>query len=121
MTVYGKVDSHCYQWLLTKCEELRHSGTERLVVDLTETPDIGLSCLYVLHCMAKIFRDKAYAAPEQGQRGLRRLAEENMEAGLHPRVKLLAANEEAVAMLERAGLARVFPIHRTEAGALRAF
>jgi len=121
MTVHGKVDSRCYQWLLAKCEELRRSGTDRLVVNLTEMPDIGLSCLYTLHCLAKIFRDEAYAAPEQGQRGLRRIAEENMEAGLHPRVKLLAANEEAMAMLERAGMTKIFPVHRTEAGALGAF
>ena len=54
ITVYGKVDSRCYQWLLAKCEELHRSGTDRLVVNLTEMPDIGLSYLYALAQRAQV-------------------------------------------------------------------
>lgn len=121
MTVCGNVDRRSYRSLLEKCEQLRTGGIERLVVDLNEMPGLELTCLYALHCIAKTFRDESYADPEHGLNGLRRIAEENFESGIHSHIKLLVTDEGVVRKLKQASVHHVFSIHRTEAGALRAF
>lgn len=119
MTICGKVDSRSYQALVEKSAHLRAGGIEQLVVDLNEMPTLELTGLYALHCIAKIFRDERHADPKHGLSGLRRIAEENLEAGMHPRVKLLVADKAMAEKLTQAGLDQLFPIHRTETGALR--
>ncbi len=110
MRVRGRMDQHCYKQLLAAWETLHAAGTERLVLDLRGVTKVELTGFYALHCLARIFRDEAYADPDHGMAGLRRMAEENLAAGTHERVRLRVDDAQSMAALKKAGLDRVFPI-----------
>jgi len=108
LSATGKLDADSYMDMVNKAEDLYQRGARNLELDLADLTDVHMSGLYALHCAAKIFRGEVYPSREYGIAGLRQMVEENLDAGLNDRLRLLSVNSAIVERLQQAGIYAVY-------------
>ena len=100
LSVAGKLNTDSYMDMVYKVQDLYRRGTQNLELDLADVTDVQMSGLYALHCTAKIFRGEVYPNRELGIAGLRHMVEDNLDAGLNDRLRLLSVNGAIVKRLQ---------------------
>lgn len=110
ITLTGGVDNRNYEQLMDKARELWDGGVVRIVIDASEAPGLGLSCIYALHAMARMAGNKSYPASELGWSALRRLCEANLAEGLQDKVVLVGDTGGHPDFFSNGAIDQLFPI-----------
>ena len=110
ITLTGRVDNRNYEQLMEKAQELWDGGVERIVIDASAAPGLGLSCIYALHAMARMAGNKSYPASELGWSALRRLCEANLAEGPQDKVVLVGDTGHRPELFANGAIDQVFPI-----------
>ena len=118
--VTGALDCFSYEALIEHATALYGRGRRNLLLDLRQTTQIGLSGLFALLSIARLYSGQSLLDPETGLAGLRQAAEAVTPA-LGERVKLLAPSPAAAAALQGARFCQVFTHYPDLATALAAF
>lgn len=109
----GVLDRNSCDLFLAQTQQLYQQGVRSLTLDLGDVTELTLSGVYALHGAAKIFNGERHVESEYGLAGLRHMAEENLEAGVHEHIRLLDVHPSIIGKLEQTGVAEMFGIRST--------
>lgn len=88
MALRGDLGPSTYLEVIRQAQADHEQGRTHLVIDLTHTKGLGISSIFALHNVARIFNGQPAGDPEHGLPGLRRLLEE-VKPAAEQRVRLL--------------------------------
>jgi anti-anti-sigma factor len=104
----GELDASNYERLIEVVREAYARGARGLVLDLSKLSFMASSGLFALHSAFRIMRGETPPDPEAGWGALHEMAQDHdAESG---NVRLAAPQEAIARVLDRTGMARLFPV-----------
>ena len=116
----GQLDGQNYQDLITKAQELYHSGSRDFLLDLSDLTYISSAGLVALHSVAMLTRGEELPDFEGGWSAYRSMGR-SAEAGVQRHVKLLNPRSEVMGVLDMVGFTTVFDIFTDLDEAVKSF
>ena len=114
----GELDASNYERVIEAVRDAYGRGARGLVLDLAKLSFMASSGLFALHSAFRIMRGETPPDPEGGWGALHEVAADHESAAANVR---LAAPQEAIArVLERTGMAKLFPVDDDRAAAVAA-
>jgi anti-anti-sigma factor len=108
VTLDGELDASNYERLIEVVRDAYARGARGLVLDLSKLTFMASSGLFALHSAFRIMRGETPPDPEAGWGALHEMAQDHdAESG---NVRLAAPQEAIARVLERTGMARLFPV-----------
>ena len=120
LALRGELDASNFEDLIEEARRAADSGATQLVLDLSELTYMGSSGLVALHSAAMLLRGEEPPSPESGWAALHHAADEVTAAPDREPLTLVAPQPPVRRVLDRSGMARIFPIHPDRATALAA-
>ncbi|MEO7912152.1 MAG: STAS domain-containing protein [Roseiflexaceae bacterium] len=105
----GRLDGTSYLDLVASAKKLYTNGARHIIIDLAQLSHLSSAGLLAIHQVVVLLRGEMPLDPEMGWAALRALAED-LDAGIQPRIKLLAPQPHVQQALERAGLTALIEI-----------
>jgi anti-anti-sigma regulatory factor len=121
-TLEGELDASNFEALIDAARTAAGNGVRRLVLDLGGLTYMGSSGLVALHSAAMLMRGEEPPSPESGWSAFHQLGDEISAPPDREPLALAAPQPPVRRVLERSGMARIFPIHpdrEAAVGALR--
>jgi anti-anti-sigma factor len=115
----GRLDSHTYQELITKTQELYQAGACDFLLDLSDLTYISSSGLVALCSIAMLARGEQLPNAKEG-RSIRPLVHAT-EAGTQKHFKLLNPTSEVMHIFDIVGLATLFDVFTNLEEAVKTF
>lgn len=106
----GSLDASTYRDLITEAKKLCDAGVRYILLDLCETPYIGVSGLVALHNIGLMLQGDRAPDPEYGWQAIRAL-ERGIGGGANNRLKILRAQPQVAQLLQRPCFARFLDVH----------
>jgi anti-anti-sigma factor len=104
----GELDASNYERLIEVVRDAYARGARGLVLDLSKLSFMASSGLFALHSAYRLMRGETPPDPEAGWGALHEMAQDHHgEAGS---VRLAAPQDAVARVLERTGMARLFPV-----------
>jgi anti-anti-sigma regulatory factor len=116
----GQLDGQNYQELITKAQELYHSGTRDFLIDLSDLSYLSSAGLVALHSVALLAKGEELPDTEHGWSAYRSMGRTST-AGLQAHVKLLNPRDEVKNVLDMVGFTNVFEIFTDRDEAVKSF
>jgi anti-anti-sigma factor len=114
----GELDASNYEQVIEIVRDAYARGTRGLVLDMSKLTFMASSGLFALHSALRIMRGETPPDPEAGWGALHEMSHDHEGAAANVRI---AAPQDAIArVLERTGMAQLFPIDADRATAVAA-
>jgi anti-anti-sigma factor len=114
----GELDASNYEKVIDIVRDAYTRGSRGLVLDLSKLSFMASSGLFALHSALRIMRGETPPDPEAGWGALHEMSQDHEGAAANVR---LAAPQEAIArVLDRTGMASLFPVDADRASAVAA-
>lgn len=114
----GELDASNYEHVIQVVRDAYARGARGLVMDLASLSFMASSGLFALHSALRIMRGETPPDPEGGWGALHEMSHDHEGAAANVR---LAGPQEAIArVLERTGMAQLFPVDTDRASAVAA-
>ena len=112
----GELDASNYEQVIEIVRDAYARGTRGLVLDMAKLAFMASSGLFALHSALRIMRGETPPDPEAGWGALHEMSHDHEGSAANVRI---AAPQDAIArVLERTGMAQLFPIDADRATAL---
>ena len=114
----GELDASNYERVIEAVRDAYARGTRGLVLDLEKLSFMASSGLFALHSAFRIMRGETPPDPEAGWGALHEMSHDHEGSAANVRI---AAPQDAIArVLERTGMAGLFPVDPDRAAAVAA-
>jgi anti-anti-sigma factor len=114
----GELDASNYERLIEVVRDAYARGARGLVLDLSKLSFMASSGLFALHSAYRLMRGETPPDPEAGWGALHEMAQDHdAEAGS---VRLAAPQDAVSRVLDRTGMAKLFPVDADRAAAVAA-
>ena len=114
----GELDGSNFEQVIAAGRAARDEGAKRIVLDLSGLSYMGSSGLVAIHSIALLLAGKEPTSPEDGWQAIH---EVNQSVGDADAGVILAGPQGSVQrVLDRSGMAELFPVHPDRASALGA-
>ena len=114
----GELDASNYEQVIDIVKDAYARGTRGLVLDFSKLTFMASSGLFALHSALRIMRGEAPPDPEAGWGALHEMSHDHEGSAANVRI---AAPQEAIArVLERTGMAGLFPVDGDRAASVAA-
>jgi anti-anti-sigma regulatory factor len=120
LALNGELDASNFEELIEAARRAADSGARQLVLDLSDLTYMGSSGLVALHSAARLMRGEEPPSPESGWAALHEAADEVTASSNRASLALVAPQPAVRRVLDRSGMATIFPIHPDRATALAA-
>jgi anti-anti-sigma regulatory factor len=118
LALIGELDASNFEDLIEASRRAAESGARQLVIDLSDLTYMGSSGLVALHSAAMLMRGEEPPSPESGWAALHHAADEVSAPPDREPLALVAPQPAVRRVLDRSGMATIFPIHPDRASAL---
>ena len=115
----GELDGSNFQQVIEAGRIATAGGATHVVLDLGGLTYMGSSGLVAIHSIALIARGREPISPDDGWQAIHDIGSEANDPG-DPTVHLAAPGPSVSRVLERSGMASLFPVHADRASALAA-
>jgi anti-anti-sigma regulatory factor len=113
----GELDGSNFEQVIDAGRAARDAGARRVVLDLSGLTYMGSSGLVAIHSIALLLAGKEPTSPEDGWQAIHEI---NQSVGDEADVLLAGPQGSVQRVLDRSGMAELFPIHADRAAALGA-
>lgn len=120
MRLSGQLDASNYQEVIDRVRHLAMTGTQNLLLDLTDLSFMSSSGLVALHSIALLMRGEEPPSPEEGWQAFHAIAED-VERGFEQSCKLLNPQPRIQKTLELTGFSEFLEVYTDEEEALASF
>lgn len=120
LALTGELDASNFEELIDRAREVAQTGAAHLVLDLSGLTYMGSSGLVALHSAAMLMRGEEPPSPESGWAAFHHAADEVARPPDREPLSLVAPQAPVRRVLDRSGMANLFPIHPDRATALAA-
>jgi anti-anti-sigma factor len=117
----GELDGTNYREVIDTVAGVYAEGGRHLLLDLTDLEFISSAGLVALHASLRLMQGEPPPDPEFGYAALRAINEEVDRGETQTNVQLCGTQEGVQKVLDRTGLAGLFPSHPDRAAAIAAF
>jgi anti-anti-sigma factor len=117
----GELDGTNYREVIDMVAGVYADGGRHLLLDLTDLEFISSAGLVALHASLRLMQGEPPPDPEFGYAALRAINEEVDRGETQTNVQLCGTQEGVQKVLDRTGLAALFPSHPDRAAAIAAF
>ncbi|HET7030563.1 MAG TPA: STAS domain-containing protein [Candidatus Limnocylindrales bacterium] len=114
----GELDGSNFEQVIEAGRAARDGGARRIVLDLSALSYMGSSGLVAIHSIALLLAGKEPTSPEDGWQAIHDINQSVGEGD--PGVVLAGPQGSVQRVLDRSGMAELFPIHADRAAALGA-
>ena len=114
----GELDASNYEGVIATVRDAYERGARGLVLDLSKLTFMASSGLFALHSAFRIMRGETPPDPEGGWGALHEMSRDH--GGQSANVRLAAPQDAIARVLERTGMAGLFPIDADRAAAVAA-
>lgn len=121
LALEGELDGTSYQGVIDTVRELYDEGTRHLVLDLGGLSFLSSAGLVALHSSLLLMRGEAPPDPEYGWAALHAIGAEVESGTQRTDIRLCGTRDGVQKVLDRTGLAPLFPTHPDRASAVAAF
>lgn len=118
LTLEGELDASNFEAVIDAARAAAAEGCRTLVIDLERVSYMGSSGLVALHSAAALMHGEEPPSLEGGWSALHRVGDDVGATRGEERVLLVAPQRPVARVLERSGMARLFPIHADRESAL---
>src|SRR3712207_2850965 len=118
LALSGELDASNFEELIEAARRAAETGARRLVLDLADLSYMGSSGLVALHSAAMLMRGEQPPSPESGWAAFHHAADAVAAAPADEPIALVAPQPGVRRVLERSGMAGIFPIHPDRATAI---
>lgn len=118
--VSGQLDGQSYQNLIAKAREVVESGTQNILLDLSDLTYISSAGLVSLHTIALMTRGEELPDLEQGWSTLKSM-DRTRDGGKQKHLKLLNPRPEVTSVLEMVGFSTFFETFTDKKTAIDSF
>jgi anti-anti-sigma regulatory factor len=115
----GELDGSNFQQVIEAGRAALDAGASRVVIDLGGLTYMGSSGLVAIHSIALLTRGHEPIDPDDGWQAIHDIGSEASDPG-DPTVHLAAPGPSVSRVLERSGMASLFPVYADRASALAA-
>ena len=115
----GELDGSNFQDVIEAGRAALEAGASRVVIDLGGLTNMGSSGLVAIHSIALLSRGKEPINPDDGWQAIHDIGSE-ADADAGPTVLLAAPTPAVSRVLDRSGMASLFPVHPDRATAVAA-
>ena len=115
----GELDGSNFEQVIEAGREAIAAGASRVVVDLGELTYMGSSGLVAIHSIALLTQGREPVSPEHGWQAIHDIGSEAADEG-PPALFLAAPGPSVGRVLERSGMASLFPVHADRDAAIAA-
>jgi anti-anti-sigma regulatory factor len=115
----GELDGSNFERVIDAGRAALAEGATRVVLDLSGLTYMGSSGLVAIHSIALLTRGREPVSPEDGWQAIHDIGSEAADGGA-PRVYLAAPGPSVARVLERSGMAGLFPLHADRDAAIAA-
>jgi anti-anti-sigma regulatory factor len=120
LNIQGDLDGSNYQQLINKAKEAHQSGTQHMVLDMSQVGYMSSAGLVALHTIAKLLQGAPLPDPEAGWEAFHAI-ERDQDAGVHAQLKLLNPQVKVDQTLELTGMKDFFEIFTDRQAAIASF
>lgn len=120
VTLTGELDASNFEDLIETARTAAADGARQLVVDLSGLSYMGSSGLVALHSAAMLMRGEEPPSPESGWAAFHHAADEVSAPPDREPLALVAPQPAVRRVLDRSGMARIFPVHADRETAITA-
>lgn len=113
----GELDGSNFEDVIAAGRAARDAGARRVILDLSALSYMGSSGLVAIHSIALLLAGQEPTSPEDGWQAIH---EVNQAVGQDPGLILAGPGSSVQRVLDRSGMAELFPIHPDRASALNA-
>src|SRR6266568_5182368 len=115
----GELDGSNFERVIDAGRTAAAGGCRRVVLDLAGLTYMGSSGLVAIHSIALLLRGREPVSPEDGWQAIHDIGSEAADEG-DPVLHLAAPGPSVSRVLERSGMASLFPVHADRASAVAA-
>lgn len=115
----GELDGSNFEQVIDAGRAALEAGASRVVIDLGGLTYMGSSGLVAIHSIALLTRGHEPVNPEDGWQAIHDIGSEAVDAG-EPTLHLAGPGPSVSRVLERSGMASLFPIHPDRGAAVAA-
>ena len=115
----GELDGSNFERVIEAGRDALAAGASRVVLDLGGLTYMGSSGLVAIHSIALLTQGREPISPEDGWQAIHDIGSEAAE-DRDPQVHLAAPGPSVSRVLERSGMASLFPVHADRAAAIAA-
>jgi anti-anti-sigma regulatory factor len=119
IALVGELDGSNFERVIEAGREALAGGASRVILDLGGLTYMGSSGLVAIHSIALLTRGREPISPEDGWQAIHDIGSEAADDG-DPTVHLAAPGPSVSRVLERSGMASLFPVHADRAAAIAA-
>ena len=119
IVLIGELDGSNFEQVIEVGRTVVADGASKVVMDLAELTYMGSSGLVAIHSIALLTQGREPVSPELGWQAIHDIGSEAHDPG-DPTVHLAAPGPSVSRVLERSGMASLFPVHADRATALAA-
>jgi anti-anti-sigma regulatory factor len=120
LSLEGELDASNFESLIEEARSAARDGARGLVLDLGDLTYMGSSGLVAIHSAAMLMRGEEPPSTESGWDAFHSLDEEVSAPPEHEPIALVAPQPPVQRVLERSGMASIFPIHPDREAAVAA-
>jgi STAS domain len=106
----GELDGSNFEQVIDAARAAVTAGASRVVLDLGGLTYMGSSGLVAIHSVALLTRGREPISPDDGWQAIHDIGSEANDAG-EPTLHLAAPGASVKRVLERSGMATLFPLH----------
>jgi anti-anti-sigma regulatory factor len=117
---HGDLDASSFRDLIAKAQEAYDTGTQNILLDLSDTPYMSSSGLVALHSIAVMLRGEKPPDLESGW-GAFRAIDRDRDRGFQQHFKLLNPQPDVDKVLEMAGFKRFLEVYTDLETAIASF
>lgn len=121
LTLAGELDASSYEGVIASVRDIYANGGRHLVMDISELTFIASSGLVALHSSLRLMRGEDPPDPEYGWAAMRAVSNEVSDATPQTNIRLSGTQSAIQKVLDRTGLAALFPSYPDRAAAIAAF
>ena len=115
----GELDGSNFEGVIDAGRAAMAAGASRVVLDLGGLTYMGSSGLVAIHSLALLTRGREPISPDDGWQAIHDIGSEANEVG-DPTLHLAAPGASVRRVLERSGMATLFPLHHDREAAIAA-
>lgn len=121
LTLAGELDASSFEGVIATVRDIYASGGRHLVMDLSDLTFIASSGLVALHASLRLMRGEEPPDPEFGWAAMRAVTDEVSGGSAESNIRLSGTQDAIQKVLDRTGLAALFPTYPDRAAAIAAF
>ena len=121
LTLAGELDASSFEGVIATVRDIYANGGRHLVMDVSDLTFIASSGLVALHSSLRLMRGEDPPDPEYGWAAMRAVTDEASGANPQTNIRLSGTQDAIQKVLDRTGLAALFPSYPDRAAAIAAF